>query len=128
MERQTFPTTQLAVELLEDRLVLDNTSIGPAGIEALSLKLPDNTPLTGMSQHIGQVEGARPGKAGFDDVRFGHEKVPISDVFVMGTIAKKNEGTHRRHAVAVASVMVHTSDQRYSGVSPNATLHSSATE
>ncbi len=104
---------------------LDDTN-GKDGIDSRELlKLG----LTGKGIAIGQVEGGRPGKPGFDNAANSNLIVQPKEVFVQDKPAKANENTatHEGHATMVAGVMIAKADTG-AGVAPNALLYASATD
>ncbi len=103
-----------------------NDTNGKDGIDSRELlKLG----LTGKGIAIGQVEGWRPGKPGFDNKDNSHTKVKPTEVFVQDKPAKANEdtvGDIRGHATMIAGVMIAQNNEETGGVAPEALLYSSA--
>lgn len=52
----------IAAVILVSGLCRADSGVGPNGIDATGLKLPNGNPLNGSGVGFGQVEGARPGK------------------------------------------------------------------
>src|SRR5262245_65608325 len=112
------------LEVLEERVVLDDTSAGVRGINARAIRTPDQVVLTGEDVRIGQMEGGRPGKPGFDNTDKSNSEVRPAAVYlgVNNAVADQNVNNH---AETVAGVMI-ANGARDSGVSPKASLYASA--
>lgn len=134
----------LRVEQLEDRLVLDDTSAGPLGIDARNIALPGypNLALAGESTTIGMVEGGRPGllagqrRNGPDlATPFIHPAIspaggnpPVDSVYYREADGKAwgpNQHELSEHATSVAGVMI-AQGAADRGVAPAAMLVASA--
>ncbi len=110
-----------------------DSGVGPNGIDATGLMLPNGTVLTGAGIGIGQVEGLRPGKStmdgGPDDATNSASTVVPAQVYMRTAVANANGFRVRDifgvgHAQQVASVMIST-DNMAPGVAPDALLHAS---
>jgi len=115
---------KLLLEALEDRVVLDDNSAGPFGINARA------TGLTGQGVHIGQIENGRPGLRGAmtDNDQNSHSHVTPAEVFlrdVSPPVWNQDVDTDQFHATKMAGIMV-ANGPTNRGVAPNAILHASA--
>lgn len=105
-------------------------SVGPNGIDATGLLLPDGSPLTGVGGLIGQVEPGRPGLEGFDDAGNFNTSTAPEAVFLFDHAAIANIDLDKFqmpffHAEEVAGVMI-SSAAVAPGVAPGASLYASA--
>lgn len=119
----------LRVERLEDRITLDATSAGVAGINSRGLQTLAGTLLTGDGIPIGQVEPKRPGKPGNgqndDNSQNSNPTVKPFAVYRQGGAAIKNQDVRdpkvptSAHGEWVASVMIadNTNGNTHVGVS-----------
>src|SRR4051812_20357812 len=84
------------LEVLEDRIVLDDTSAGLRGINARSIQTPDRVVLTGEGAVIGQLESGRPGRPGFDNVANENTDVRPTAVYrgVNNAVANQDVNDH----------------------------------
>jgi hypothetical protein len=106
---------------LEDRVVLDDNTTGPNGIDSRGLGL------NGNNVRIGQVETGRPGLATRNGAAFDgtyHNHVTPTDVFLRGGAAVANMDV-AQHATEVAGVMI-ADGPANKGVVPAASLYSAA--
>jgi hypothetical protein len=103
-----------------------DSGVGPEGINATGLKLPNGTVLTGTGIAIGQVEGSRPGKptanGGPDDAANSASTIVPSQVYMGTTLATANGFRVSNHAELVASVIIST-NANAKGVAPGASLN-----
>jgi hypothetical protein len=103
------------------------SGVGPNGINATGLLLPNDTVLTGLGIAIGQVEGGRPGKpmanGGPDDNANSASTVVPAQVYMGTTVATVNGFRVLDHPERVASVMISTNSNAI-GVATGAKLHS----
>jgi hypothetical protein len=111
----------------------DTVSIGPDGINATGLTLPNGTVLTGSGINIGQVEGVRPGKPGFDSIF--NDLVEPDFVYYRDEILANDPNNQNKgvgdHGQIVAGVMIaehslEEDEDDVHGVAPGAILHASA--
>ncbi len=99
-------------------------SVGPNGIDATGLFLPNGTLLTGSGIDLGQVELDRPGKPGFDNAANSNPFITPAQVFVEDGAATANINVDF-HPEEVAGVMI-SNDPDAPGVAPGSSLHASA--
>jgi len=115
------------LEVLEERVVLDDSSAGEFGIMARDLRMADGIRrLNGANIAIGQIEIGRPGVPGFDNAANSHADVEPTGVYRVNGAATANRADELRpHALAVAGVMI-ANGAANKGVAPEAHLYSSA--
>lgn len=118
-------TYALVASLLCSTAYADNDSIGSGGANAVGLLLPNGMPLNGAGMGIGQAEGTRPGKPGFDDPAHSALLIIPDGVYRQGGSVTANEVWIGNHAEGVAGIMI-SQDSRALGIAPQAQLHSSA--
>jgi hypothetical protein len=122
--RSCFPS----LEVLEDRIALDDTSAGINGINARCLTTPGGTILTGSGIAIGQVEVPRPGKPGFDATDYSNPDVIPAGVYRQNGPATPDTTEPVEtlgHSERVAGVMI-ANGAADKGVAPQAAHHASA--
>ncbi|WP_017714954.1 S8 family serine peptidase [Kamptonema formosum] len=100
-----------------------DTSVGPAGIDALRLHEPPYN-LLGRKIAIGQVEIGRPAQFGVDKAVSHDLAVAVTRVF-QGDRPPKSNTNVDPHAQNVASVMI-SADKALRGVAPGARLYASS--
>src|SRR4051794_2756854 len=103
--RRTPASVVPRLQVLEDRVVLDDTSAGIRGINARNIQTPDRVVLTGKDVAIGQLESGRPGKPGFDNANRSNHEVRPAAVYRGANNAVANEDVNN-HAETVAGVMI----------------------
>ncbi len=110
-----------------------DSSVGPAGIDALRLHAPPYN-LTGRKIAIGQIDIGRPRQFGLDKANFFNlprRAIALTGVFLIDTPPKSTEGSDpqerfaQEHAENTAAVMV-SRDKAVPGVAPGARLYAAA--
>jgi hypothetical protein len=113
------------LEQLEKRIVLDDHSVGPQGIDARGLTLFGGGALDGSGVSIGEVDLERPGKPGFDKAELVNADVKPTQVYFQNGPAKANDAQQIHvHAERVAGVMIADGGTN-KGVAPKANLYAS---
>ena len=118
----------LRLEVLEDRVLLDDSSAGISGINARNLTTAGGAALTGSGLAIGQVEMGRPGDVDIpDNAANRNDDVNPFQGFYREANATPNDytGVEGGHATRVAGVMI-ANGAADTGVAPQAKLYASA--
>lgn len=123
----------LQCQQLEERIVFDDNSVGPNGINAIALR---DLGLNGAGVNIGQVEPFRPGlrssgpmdkdsNSHLDKDSNSHPHVIPEKVFLLAGDPVRDENIDP-HSIGVAGVMI-ADGPANKGVAPQAALYSSGT-